>query len=49
MDTEYTKGFRAGQEFELNRIILLLNMNDVYNTMFITDDLIALIRGEQSE
>lgn len=47
MDTEYTKGFRAGQEFELNRIILLLNMNDVYNTMFITDDLIALIKGEK--
>jgi hypothetical protein len=46
METEYTKGFRAGQEYELNRIILLLNMNDVYKLTFVTDDLIELIKGE---
>ena len=48
METEYTKGFRAGQESEQERIIKLLEELDDYDWIEIhTAKLIALIKGEK--
>jgi len=48
MDTEYTKGFRAGSVFEMERIIKLLeNQQDRYGEdYFHVTNLIELIKGE---
>lgn len=50
MDTEYTKGFKAGLAWEQERIIKLLEENSFADWIEIQlDNLIALIKGETNE